>query len=124
MFERSWKVAEEAPPSTPWKLSAWKDCRCGADQFLSSFVTDREKARDISEYRGQKGARISNVAKSFRVSLEGLAEQLKTAGMKELNASEADDIAGSVKCWRFAAELSKTRKCGLKLLSVRAWRDH
>ena len=59
------------------------------------MVTDREKARGISEYREQK-AREAPLAKSSRVSLEGLAEQLKTAGMKELNIILKADVQGSV----------------------------
>jgi len=58
-------------------------------------VADREKARDISEYREQK-AREAQLAKSSRVSLEGLAEQLKTAGMKELPIILKGDVGGSI----------------------------
>ena len=47
------------------------------------MVADREKARQIAEYREQR-AREATLAKSSKLSLEGLAEQIKTAGMKEL----------------------------------------
>jgi translation initiation factor IF-2 len=63
------------------------------DQFV--VVADRDKARGISEYREQK-AREAALAKSSRVSLEGLAEQIKTAGMKELNVILKGDVQGSV----------------------------
>jgi translation initiation factor IF-2 len=63
------------------------------DQFV--VVADRDKARGVSEYREQK-AREATLAKSSRVSLEGLAEQLKTAGMKELNIILKADVGGSV----------------------------
>jgi translation initiation factor IF-2 len=58
-------------------------------------VTDRDKARGISEYREQK-AREAALAKSSRVSLEGLAEQIKHAGMKELPIILKGDVQGSV----------------------------
>jgi len=58
-------------------------------------VTDREKARGISEYREQK-ARDAQLAKTSRVSLEGLAEQIKTAGIKELPIILKGDVGGSV----------------------------
>jgi len=63
------------------------------DQFV--VVADRDKARGISEYREQK-AREATLAKSSRVSLEGLAEQLRTAGTKELNIILKGDVGGSV----------------------------
>jgi translation initiation factor IF-2 len=63
------------------------------DQFV--VVADRDKARGISEYREQK-AREAALAKSSRVSLEGLAEQIKTAGTKELNIILKGDVHGSV----------------------------
>src|SRR5260370_29144618 len=71
----------------------WEGVAKGGDQVV--VVNDREEAGDISEYRGQK-AREATVAKSSRVSLEGLAEQLKTAGMKELNIILKADVQGSV----------------------------
>jgi translation initiation factor IF-2 len=58
-------------------------------------VADRDTARGVSEYREQK-AREATLAKSSRVSLEGLAEQLKTAGTKELNIILKADVGGSV----------------------------
>src|SRR5260370_11837226 len=62
-------------------------------QFL--VVADRDKARGISDYREQK-AREATLAKSSRVSLEGLAEQIKTAGTKELNIILKGDVGGSI----------------------------
>ena len=78
-------------------------------------VTDREKARDISEYRGQK-AREATLAKSSRVSLEGLAEQLKTAGMKELNIILKADVQGSVEVLGDLLGRLSNDKVRLKLL--------
>ena len=83
------------------------------DQFV--VVTDREKARDISEYREQK-AREATLAKSSRVSLEGLAEQLKTAGMKELNVILKADVQGSVEVLGDLLGRLSNDKVRLKLL--------
>jgi translation initiation factor IF-2 len=83
------------------------------DQFV--VVTDREKARDISEYREQK-AREAALAKSSRVSLEGLAEQLKTAGMKELNIILKADVQGSVEVLGDLLGRLSNDKVRLKLL--------
>jgi translation initiation factor IF-2 len=58
------------------------------------LVADREKARQIAEYREQR-AREASLAKSSKLSLEGLAEQIKSAGMKELPIILKADVQGS-----------------------------
>jgi translation initiation factor IF-2 len=62
------------------------------DQLL--VVAEREKARQVSEFREQK-AREATLAKSSKLSLEGLAEQIKTAGIKELPVILKTDVQGS-----------------------------
>src|SRR6195256_315280 len=93
MFDDRGKPLKEAPPSTPVEIIGLEGLPQAGDQFV--VVTDREKARDISEYRGQK-AREATLAKSSRVSLEGLSEQLRTLGMKELNIILKGDVGGSI----------------------------
>jgi len=93
MFDDRGQQLQEAPPSTPVEILGLEGLPHAGDQFV--VVTDREKARDISEYREQK-AREAALAKSSRVSLEGLAEQMKTAGIKELNIILKADVQGSV----------------------------
>jgi translation initiation factor IF-2 len=78
-------------------------------------VADRDKARGISEYREQK-AREATLAKSSRVSLEGLAEQLKTAGMKELNIILKGDVGGSIEVLSDLLTRLSNDKVRLKLL--------
>src|SRR5437588_2697928 len=58
------------------------------------MVADREKARQIAEYREQR-AREATLAKSSKLSLEGLAEQVKSAGTKELPIILKADVQGS-----------------------------
>ena len=93
MFDDRGDVLDDAPPSTPVELLGLEGLPQAGDQFV--VVADREKARGISEYREQK-AREATLAKSSRVSLEGLAEQLKTAGVKDLNVILKADVQGSV----------------------------
>jgi len=93
MFGDRGEQLEEAPPSTPVEILGMEGLPQAGDQFV--VVADRDKARGISEYREQK-AREATLAKSSRVSLEGLAEQLKTAGTKELNIILKADVGGSV----------------------------
>jgi translation initiation factor IF-2 len=93
MFDDRGTQLEEAPPSTPVEILGMEGLPQAGDQFV--VVADRDKARGISDYREQK-AREATLAKSSRVSLEGLAEQLKTAGTKELNIILKGDVQGSV----------------------------
>jgi len=93
MFDDRGAQLEEAPPSTPVEILGMEGLPQAGDQFV--VVADRDKARGISDYREQK-AREATLAKSSRVSLEGLAEQLKTAGTKELNIILKGDVQGSV----------------------------
>ena len=58
-------------------------------------MADRDKAKGIAQYRKMK-EREAQLAKSSRVSLEGLAEQIKQAGMKDLNLILKGDVQGSV----------------------------
>jgi translation initiation factor IF-2 len=93
MFGDRGQQLESAPPSTPVEILGMEGLPQAGDQFL--VVADRDKARGISDYREQK-AREAALAKSSRVSLEGLAEQMKTAGTKELNIILKGDVHGSI----------------------------
>ena len=113
MFDDRGAQLQEAPPSTPVEILGLEGLPQAGDQFV--VVTDREKARDISEYREQK-AREAALAKSSRVSLEGLAEQMKTAGMKELNVILKADVQGSVEVLTDLLTKLSNEKVRLKLL--------
>ncbi|MGA9415907.1 MAG: translation initiation factor IF-2, partial [Terriglobales bacterium] len=113
MFDDRGKALKEAPPSTPVEIIGLEGLPQAGDQFV--VVADREKARDISDYREQK-AREAALAKSSRVSLEGLAEQLKTAGMKELNVILKADVQGSVEVLGDLLGRLSNEKVRLKLL--------
>ncbi|HEV3510232.1 MAG TPA: translation initiation factor IF-2 [Candidatus Sulfotelmatobacter sp.] len=113
MFDDRGGALESAPPSTPVEILGLEGLPQAGDQFV--VVADRDKARGISEYREQK-AREAALAKSSRVSLEGLAEQIKTAGTKELNIILKGDVQGSVEVLSDLLSKLSNDKVRLKLL--------
>ena len=92
LFDDRGHATTEAPPSTPVEVLGLEGLPQAGDQML--VVAEREKARQVSEYREQK-AREAVLAKSSRLSLEGFAEQIKNAGVKELPIILKTDVQGS-----------------------------
>jgi len=113
MFDDRGAQLEEAPPSTPVEILGMEGLPQAGDLFV--VVADRDKARGISDYREQK-AREATLAKSSRVSLEGLAEQMKTAGSKELNIILKGDVGGSVEVLTDLLSKLSNDKVRLKVL--------
>ncbi|HZQ96898.1 MAG TPA: translation initiation factor IF-2 [Candidatus Sulfotelmatobacter sp.] len=113
MFDDRGAALDSAPPSTPVEILGLEGLPQAGDQFV--VVADRDKARGISEYREQK-AREAALAKSSRVSLEGLAEQIKIAGTKELNIILKGDVQGSVEVLSDLLSKLSNEKVRLKLL--------
>ena len=113
MFDDRGNQLDEAPPSTPVEILGMEGLPQSGDQFV--VVADRDKARGISDYREQK-AREAALAKSSRVSLEGLAEQVKTAGTKELNIILKGDVHGSVEVLSDLLSKLSNDKVRLKVL--------
>ena len=113
MFDDRGTALESAPPSTPVEILGMEGLPQAGDQFV--VVADRDKARGISEYREQK-AREAALAKSSRVSLEGLAEQIKTSGTKELNIILKGDVQGSVEVLSDLLSKLSNEKVRLKVL--------
>jgi translation initiation factor IF-2 len=113
MFDDRGAQLKTAPPSTPVEIIGMEALPQAGDQFV--VVADRDKARGISEYREQK-SREAALAKSSRVSLEGLAEQIKAAGTKELNVILKGDVQGSVEVITDLLTKLSNDKVRLKLL--------
>ncbi len=113
MFDDRGGALQSAPPSTPVEILGMEGLPQAGDQFV--VVADRDKARGISEYREQK-AREAALAKSSRVSLEGLAEQINTAGTKELNIILKGDVQGSVEVLGDLLAKLSNEKVRLKVL--------
>jgi len=112
MFDDRGKPVDEAPPSTPVEVLGLEGLPQSGDSLL---VADREKARQIAEYREQR-AREAALAKSSKLSLEGLAEQIKTAGTKELPIILKADVQGSAEVLADTLTKLSTEKVKIKIL--------
>jgi len=113
MFDDRGNVVEAAPPSTPIEVLGLEGLPQAGDQLL--VVAEREKARQVSEYREQK-AREAILAKSSKLSLEGFAEQIKTAGVKELPIILKTDVQGSAEVLADTLTKLTTDKVKIKIL--------
>ena len=112
MFDDRGNLVEEAPPSTPVEVLGLEGLPEAGDQLL---VADREKARQIAEYREQK-AREAALARSSKISLEALSEQIKTAGVKELAIIMKADVGGSAEVLSDTLSRLSTDKVKIKIL--------
>ncbi len=83
----------EAGPSTPVVVLGLDDLPAPGDSL--QVVTDTAKAKQIVEFRESK-SRESSMAKSARMTLEHLHEQMRAGDVKELAIILKADVTGSV----------------------------
>ena len=113
MFDDRGRALEEAGPSTPVEVLGLEAMPDSGDTFL--VVADRDKAKGIAQYRKMK-ERESQLAKSSRVSLEGLAEQIRQAGVKDLPLIIKGDVTGSVEVLADSLGRMSTEKVRIKVI--------
>ncbi len=113
MFNDRGIEIKEAGPSTPVEILGLESMPDAGDKFL--VMADRDKAKGIAQYRKMK-EREAQLAKSSRVSLEGLAEQIKQAGVKDLNLILKGDVGGSVEVLADSLGRMSTEKVRVKVL--------
>ena len=113
MFDDRGHSITEAGPSTPVEILGLEGMPDAGDTFL--VMADRDKAKGIAQYRKMK-EREAQLAKSSRVSLEGLAEQIKQAGMKDLNLILKGDVQGSVEVLADSLQRMSTEKVRVRVL--------
>ena len=113
MFDDRGRSVDLAGPSTPVEILGLEGMPDAGDTFL--VVADRDKAKGIAQYRKMK-ERESTLAKSSRVSLEGLAEQIKQAGTKELPIILKGDVTGSVEVLADSLQRMSTEKVRIKVI--------
>ena len=92
MFDDRGQPVREAEPSMPVEVLGLDSLPEVGDTF--QVVTDTAKAKQIVIYRESK-ARDAAMAKSGRITLEQLHEQLKEGEVKELNIILKTDVSGT-----------------------------
>ena len=113
MFDDRGRPLQEAGPSTPIEVLGLESMPESGDTFLA--VADRDKAKGIAQYRKMK-EREAQLAKSSRVSLEGLAEQIRQAGVKDLPLIIKGDVTGSVEVLADSLVRMSTEKVRVKVI--------
>jgi len=113
MFDDRGRSITTAGPSTPVEILGLESMPEAGDTFL--VVADRDKAKAVSQFRKMR-EREQTLAKSSRVSLEGLAEQIKQAGVKELPLILKGDVAGSVEVLADSLQKMSTEKVRIKII--------
>ena len=113
MFDDRGRSIEAAGPSTPVEILGLESIPDAGDTFI--VMADRDRAKEIARYRTLK-EREAQLAKSSRVSLEGLAEQIKQAGVKDLNLVLKGDVQGSVQVLTDSLQRMSTEKVRVRVL--------
>jgi translation initiation factor IF-2 len=113
IFDDRGRALEVAGPSTPVEVLGLEAMPDSGDTFL--VVSDRDKAKGIAQYRKMK-ERDAQLAKSSRVSLEGLAEQIRQAGVKDLGLIIKGDVTGSVEVLADSLVRMSTEKVRVKVI--------
>ena len=113
MFDDHGRAIVEAGPSTPVEILGLEGIPDAGDVFL--VVADRDKAKGIAQYRKMRD-REAQLAKSSRISLEGLSEQIKLAGTKELPIILKGDVQGSVEVLAESLQGMSTDKVRVKVI--------
>ena len=85
--------ADAAGPSIPVEILGLSGVPAAGDEMIA--LADEKDARQVSAHRQQK-QRSKELAKSSRLSLETLFEQMKEREVKELNLIIKADVHGSI----------------------------
>src|SRR4029077_11639555 len=104
---------EEAGPSTPVEILGLGGVPEAGDTFVA--VQDDQKARQVAEHRRSK-QREAEMAKTAKVSLDDLYQQIQTGEMKELKVVLKADVQGSVEATSDALRRLSTDDVRLNVL--------
>jgi len=113
MLDDRGRPVSEAPPSTPVEVLGLEDVPQAGDRILA--IEDTGKARQIALHRQAK-QREATLAKSARLTLEQLHEQLAAGDVKELPLIIKADVQGSVEVLADMLNKLSTEKVKVKVI--------
>jgi translation initiation factor IF-2 len=113
MFNDRGQAIQDAGPSTPVEILGLESIPDAGDTF--TVVADRDRAKNVAQYRKMKERELQR-AKASRVSLEGLAEQIKQQEAKELPIILKGDVQGSVEVLEESLPRLSTEKVRVKVI--------
>jgi len=113
MLDDRGRPVTEAPPSTPVEVLGLEDVPQAGDRILA--IEDTVKARQIALHRQAK-LREAALAKSARLTLEQLHEQLAAGDVKELPLIIKADVQGSVEVLADTLNKLSTEKVKIKVI--------
>jgi translation initiation factor IF-2 len=113
MLDDLGRTVTEARPSTPVEVLGLEDVPQAGDRFLA--IEDTAKARQIALHRQAK-QREAALAKSARLTLEQLHEQLAAGDVKELPLVIKADVQGSVEVAAETLNKLSTEKVKVKVI--------
>jgi len=113
MFDDQGNQVKKAEPATPVEVLGLDALPAVGDTF--QVVTDTAKAKQIVIYREAK-AREQAMARSARISLDQLHDQMRSDEVKELPVILKADVSGTVEVLSEVLQKLSTEKVRLKLL--------
>ncbi len=117
MFDDRGRPTLEAPPSAPVEVLGLEDVPQAGDRV--QVIDDTLKARQIALHRQAK-LREAALAKSARLTLEQLHEQLAAGDVKELPLIIKADVQGSVEVLADTLNKLSTEKVKIKVIHAGA----
>ncbi len=91
------RTVESAGPSMPVEIVGLSGVPMAGDELVA--LADEKDARQVSQHRMQK-QRSKELAKTNRLSLEGLFEKMQKGEVKDLNLIIKADVDGSIEALR------------------------
>jgi translation initiation factor IF-2 len=113
MLDDRGRPLEAAGPSTPVEVLGLSDLPQAGDTF--QIVSDEVKAKHIAAFREQK-QREAVLARSARVTLDELHEQLKAGAVKELRLVLKADVQGSAEALTTQLQQLSTDKVKIEII--------
>ncbi|MCB9480808.1 MAG: translation initiation factor IF-2 [Desulfobacteraceae bacterium] len=113
MFNDQGEKIESAGPSIPIEILGLNGVPEAGDELIA--LKDEKDAKQVGEHRAAK-QRSKDLAKSSRMSLEGLFEKLEHKAVKDLNLIIKADVQGSIEALKESLGKLSTDEVKIKIV--------